>query len=220
MAKLIVLEGLDGCGKATQTKLLADFLRNAGCVVKQLSFPDYGMPWAVPVEKYLRGELDDDDPKVAALLYAYDRYCSYRFDWSKDYADPGTVIIADRYVLSNKLYQGSKLAEADKLEEFWHWIDLVEHEHMGLPKPDLTIWLDVPPEIAARMRSGRPSKHGTPDERDIHEENDIMMHRVYELSKLIPMERINCVRDGSIMSPEDISARIILRATKALGLQS
>ena len=121
--KLIVIEGLDGSGKATQTALLTKALEEKGVQIKQVSFPDYNNPSSSLVKMYLNGELgespDDVNAYAASSFYAVDRYASYKKYWQKDYNN-GKVIIADRYSTSNAIYQLSKVV-VEKRDEFFHY---------------------------------------------------------------------------------------------------
>ena len=121
MGKLIVIEGLDGSGKGTQAARLAEYLRGKGCRVREISFPDYESEGSVLVKMYLDGKLgenpDDTNAYAASMFYAADRYVSYRTDWEKDYMDPDTIVIANRYTTANAYHQLSKLPR-DRWEGF------------------------------------------------------------------------------------------------------
>ncbi|MGN1345437.1 MAG: dTMP kinase, partial [Eubacteriales bacterium] len=113
MNKFIVLEGLDGSGKGTQTELLRDYLARSGRRVRVLDFPAYGTKGAALVELYLGGGLgshpDDTNAYAASMFFAADRYVSYVSDWHADYSDPETFVIANRYTTANAYHQISKL---------------------------------------------------------------------------------------------------------------
>ena len=123
MKKMIVIEGLDGSGKATQAKLLAKALREQGIRVREVSFPDYDSPSSAPVKMYLNGEFGakpgDVNAYAASTFFAVDRFASYKRDWQADYA--GGVIIADRYTTSNAVHQCSKLVP-EKWDGFLDWL--------------------------------------------------------------------------------------------------
>ena len=105
--KLIVIEGLDGSGKATQTKLLADKLKTEGYNVRQLEFPDYSSPSSALVKMYLGGEFgsnpDDVNAYAASAFYAVDRAAGYLSDWKRDYTD-GCVLLCVRPLLHIQHY--------------------------------------------------------------------------------------------------------------------
>src|SRR3989344_17688 len=142
---LIVFEGLDGSGKATQTKLLVEKLKSQ---VMMIDFPQYGTWGAAFVEKYLNGELgtlEDITPKQASLFYALDRYAARTklLEW----LEQGKIVVANRYVAANQAYQGSKVAE-DKRDGFLRWLDELEHDILQLHRPTLTVYLRMPLNVS------------------------------------------------------------------------
>jgi dTMP kinase len=166
MGKLIVLEGLDGSGKGTQTDLLIESLRESGKKVKKIDFPHYGSEGAVLVELYLKGGLGgspfDTNAYAASMFYAADRYVSFRREWCEDYADPNTVIVANRYTTANAYHQLSKLDKGE-YSAFLDWLWDFEYGKLGLPKPDLVLLLDMPASLSEKMVEKRGA------EKDIHE---------------------------------------------------
>ena len=110
--RLLVIEGLDGSGKATQAKLLASHLAESGCKVMEITFPDYESDSSALVKMYLSGRFgekpDDVNPYAASSFYAVDRYASYKTKWGSFY-EAGGIVIADRYTTSNAVHQCSKL---------------------------------------------------------------------------------------------------------------
>lgn len=171
MQYLFVIEGLDGSGKATQTKLLWDALVKEGCAVRRITFPDYASDSSALVKMYLGGEFGgspaDVNPYAASSFYAVDRFASYQKDWKKDYEN-GNIILADRYVTSNMIYQLSKV-EAEKKDAFIAWVEDYEYEKLVLPKPTATIYLDMKPEISQELMRQRYA--GDESKKDIHERN-------------------------------------------------
>lgn len=116
MGRLLVLEGLDGSGKSTQTERLREALRSAGETVRQIKLPDYDAPSSTLVRQYLAGDFGKDPNAVNAYatssFYAVDRVASFLLDWKKDY-DAGSLILADRYTTSNPIYQMTKLPKEE-----------------------------------------------------------------------------------------------------------
>lgn len=166
--KLIVIEGLDGSGKQTQTALLNEHLLARGLRVKAVSFPDYEQPSSALVKQYLAGEfgaVEDVSPYAASGFYAVDRYASFRKFWKKCYED-GHTILADRYATSNLIHQMSKLPR-DEWDAFAAWLDDFEYGKLGIPKPDLVLFLDMPPELSRALITARYG--GDEQKRDIHE---------------------------------------------------
>ena len=111
MGLLIAIDGVDASGKQTHTELLADYLKKAGKKVRRLSFPMYDNPSSTLVKMYLSGEFgknaEDVDAYCASTLFAADRFATFRSDWKKDYDNPDTIIVADRYVSSNMIHQAN-----------------------------------------------------------------------------------------------------------------
>ena len=144
--RLIVFEGTDGSGKATQSRLLCEHLRRDGVYLENINFPRYGKPSAAMVQEYLDGNLGkhpgDVNAYAASMFYAMDRYASYKQDWG-DFYEAGGLIVADRYTTSNAVHQASKLPEGER-KAYLEWLFHTEYELLGLPKPDLVVYLDMP----------------------------------------------------------------------------
>ncbi|MEM1485354.1 thymidylate kinase [Oscillospiraceae bacterium PP1C4] len=173
--KLIVLDGLDGSGKQTQTKLLSERLLQKGEAVKAISFPDYAQPSSVLVRQYLAGDFgqaDEVSAYAASSFYAVDRFASFNKFWQKDYLS-GYTILADRYTTSNIVHQMTKLPRA-QWESFITWLEDFEYVKLGLPRPDAVIYLDMHPDVSRELMLKRYG--GDDSKRDIHEANlDYMM---------------------------------------------
>ena len=177
MGKLIVLEGLDGSGKGTQTNLLIESLKKNGKKVKKIDFPAYGTEGAALVELYLKGGLGgspfDTNAYAASMFYAADRYVSFRREWGADYADPDTVLVANRYTTANAYHQLSKLNK-EEYSAFLDWLWDFEYGKLGLPKPDLVLLLDMPASLSEKMVEKRGA------EKDIHELDTSYLERCRE----------------------------------------
>lgn len=171
MQKLIIIEGLDGSGKSTQTQLLEDALKKEHIDYRKIKLPDYDSPSSTLVKMYLGGEFgksaDSVNAYAASAFYATDRYSSYMLDWKKDYLS-GKVIIADRYATSNSIYQMEKLP-LDKWDSYLEWSADFEYEKLGIPKPDLVIFLDMPIEVSQKLMTSRYG--GDENKKDVHEAN-------------------------------------------------
>lgn len=171
MSKLIIIEGLDGCGKSTQVALLEKYFSNKGIDFKTIKLPDYGNPSSTLVKMYLGGEFgnsaDDVNAYAAGAFYAVDRFASYKLNWGRDYEN-GTLILADRYATSNSIYQMEKI-DKSKWDEYLDWSEDFEYNKIGIPKPDLVIFLDMPIEISQRLMTAR--YNGDEDKKDVHESN-------------------------------------------------
>ncbi len=171
MSKLIIIEGLDGCGKSTQTKLLEEYFTSKGINYKKIKLPDYDSPSSTLVNMYLAGDFgknaNDVNAYAASAFYAVDRFASYKLNWGKDYEN-GTLILADRYATSNAIYQMEKISE-DNWDEYLEWSADFEYNKIGIPKPDLVLFLDMPVEVSQRLMTER--YNGDEGKKDVHEAN-------------------------------------------------
>lgn len=181
MGKLIAIDGLDGSGKGTMTGRLYEYLQNKGIKVRKISFPMYENKSSFGVKMYLDGELgqrpDDTNGYAASTLFAVDRYLSYRTDWGKFVDEEGTVTIADRYTSANAVHQLSKLPK-EEWDNFLPWLFDFEHGKLGLPLPDVTVYLEMPPAISRELIRRRSEETGR--KVDIHEKDSEYLDRCYE----------------------------------------
>ncbi len=214
MGKLIVIEGVDSSGKETQTKLLFEYLQNNGLNTKKISFPDYESDFCMPVKGYLAGELGDNPDDVnayaASSFYAIDRYASYKRDWGKFY-ESGGIIVCDRYVTSNIVHQAMKI-KGDKTA-FIEWLADYEYEKLGLPRPDVVIFLDMPPVAAQYLMKNRANKITGEAQKDIHEKNSDYLIAAYnnavDVAEKCGWKRVVCAEELNIRTIEDIHKEII-----------
>ena len=165
--RLIVFEGTDGSGKATQSRLLCEHLQRENIPYKNITFPQYGKPSAAMVQEYLDGNLGrrpgDVNAYAASSFYAVDRYASWKKVW-QGYYEAGGLVLADRYTTSNAVHQSSKVPPEER-PAFFQWLFDFEYGRLGLPEPDLVLYLDMPTERAVDMLRQR--------ERDTHTQGDI-----------------------------------------------
>ncbi len=217
--KLIVIDGLDGSGKATQTKLLCERLTKLGFRARTISFPDYHSDSSALVRMYLGGQLgnspDDVNAYAASSFYAVDRVVSYLNEWKKDYAEYD-YIIADRYTTSNIIHQMAKVDESER-ESYIEWLFDYEYNRLALPAPDAVFFLDVDPEVSQRLMEGR--YHGDPSKKDIHEKNMAYLRRCRS-SAIYAIERLGwisvlCSADGAMRSIGDINDELLTRIIPA-----
>ena len=220
--KLISMEGLDGSGKATQTELLCSELSRRGVLLRRVSFPDYAEPSSALAKMYLDGEFGSDPNAVnayaASSFYSVDRYASFQRFWRKDYRS-GALIIADRYTTSNIVFQLSKLPKS-QWESFIVWLEDFEYGKLGLPKPDLTIYLDMPPEVSQKLLKNR--YHGDENKRDIHESNTFYLSACRESAEFaaerLNWKVINCADGENPRTVEEIHADVIKKIAEELPL--
>ena len=167
--KLIVLEGIDGSGKSSQYKRLCARMEQDNIAYNHIVFPRYDKESSALIRMYLAGHFGQNPADVnaytASTFYAVDRFASYRDDWGKIYEEGG-IIISDRYTTSNAVHQGCKLPD-EELPEFFSWLADLEYKKMGLPEPDLVIYLDV--DIETSLRRMKQRQDSTNTKADIHE---------------------------------------------------
>ena len=210
--KLIVIEGLDGSGKATQTNLLCETLARQKKAFRKLSFPDYNEPSSALVKMYLNSEFGASPEEVnvyaASSFYAVDRYASFKKFWRTDYEN-GKIIVADRYTTSNAIYQ---LCRLDKRlwSDYLAWLEDYEYCKLELPRPDLVIYLDMPIEVSQRLMSQR--YHGDDSQKDLHEKNVDFLRKCRDAAihtaEKLKWQVIPCSEGGLPKKVEEISAAI------------
>ncbi|MGI6497621.1 MAG: dTMP kinase [Oscillospiraceae bacterium] len=210
--KLIVLEGTDGSGKSTQLQLLCRRLQRENKPFYQLVFPRYEEPSSTLVRMYLNGDFganpSDVNAYAASTFYAVDRYASYQMEWKRIY-ESGGLLISDRYTTSNAIHQAAKLPKEQRTS-FFQWLFDFEYHKLGLPRPDLVLFLDMPTDRATQLLRGREGETGTKG--DIHEINmtylSLCREAAYEAAQYGGWHRISCVHQNKIRTPEDIGEEI------------
>lgn len=214
--KLIVLEGIDGSGKETQSVFLEKKLSEAGKKVMHISFPDYGSESSALVKMYLRGDFGRDpeavNPYAASLFFAVDRFASYRMKW-KNFYEQGGIVIADRYTTSNMVHQMTKYEKKEERQQFADWLEKTEYGELELPRPDLVILLDIPLQVSEELVRERARKGGSMDIHETHFEYLAKCHEAYqELVRTYGWKKISCFRAGILRSVEDISRDVYAEA--------
>lgn len=212
MGKLIVIEGTDGSGKSTQFRLLTSRLEQEQIAFQKLVFPRYSEPSSALIRMYLGGEFGTSPNSVnayaASTFYAVDRYASYKMDWGQWYENGG-LVVSDRYTTSNAVHQASKEPE-EKREAFLSWLYDLEYGKLGLPQPDLILYLDVPTDFTETMMRRR--EQDTHTHADIHEQDLAYLAACRRSGKAAAefygWKVIQCVRDGKMRSIEDIHEEI------------
>lgn len=222
-----MLEGLDGAGKSTQITKLRDMFHTKGVESEYLHFPRFDAPvYGELIARFLRGDLgsvESVNPYLVALLYAGDRAdaASTIRKWLSD----GKVVIVDRYVYSNIGYQCAKIADSAERNTLREWILHTEFEEFGIPKPDLSLFLDVPFAFTERklteVREGEDREY-LQGGKDIHEASLDLQRRVREVylesaSLNEDLKVVNCsTEEGGMASPETIFERIMERVAPLL----
>ena len=220
MGKLIVIEGTDGSGKSTQFRALTQWLEESGKEFKHIVFPRYKEESSALIRLYLGGAFGtkptDVNGYAASAFFAVDRFASYKQDWGS-YYENGGLILSDRYTTSNAVHQGSKEPEENR-REFLRWLYEFEYDRLGLPRPDLVIYLDVPTEFTEQMMRSREAATGTTA--DIHEQDLSYLAHCRKVGRgaaeLCAWTVIHCVENGKIRSIEDIHNEIRRHVTACL----
>ena len=212
MGKLIVIEGTDGSGKSTQFRLLSSHLQQDNISFRHIVFPRYSEESSALIRMYLSGAFGtkptDVSAYAASTFFAVDRYASYKQDWGSWY-EQGGLLLSDRYTTSNAVHQASKEPE-EKREAFLQWLYDLEYDKLGLPKPDLVIYLDVPTDFTEKLLRHREADTNT--QADIHEKDMQYLATCRKTGKkaaeFYGWTVINCVKDGAMRSIEDIHEEI------------
>ncbi|NUN11422.1 dTMP kinase [Candidatus Micrarchaeota archaeon] len=208
MGKIIVFEGLSAAGKATQSKLLLDFLEKK-TKTKTMAFPTYqATEFGVLVARYLKGEFGakEDLPEFASLLYSLDRY-QFKKE-IENYLKEDYYLVFDRYTTSNLAYQ-SAFFEGEKKQELIEWMKIVDSR---MPKPDAVVFLDVPRSFTEQLILQRNQKNSL-TKKDIHETDRDYEEKVRETylqeAKKQGWIIIDCVQDNEMKSREEIHANVL-----------
>lgn len=218
---LIVIEGLDGSGKATNAKGLCERLEACGKRVRKITFPDYESDSSALVKMYLAGKFGDKPSDVnayaASAFYAVDRFASFKTDWQKDY-DDGVWIVADRYTTSNAVHQASKL-DGEEKDKYLDWLYEFEFSLMGLPRPDAVIYLDVPTDVSQKLMSGRYS--GDESKKDIHEKDVAYLERTrshaLSVAKKLGWHAVGLCENGELLSIEAAADKVFSKIKEIYG---
>ena len=215
----IVLEGLDGAGKSTQIKKLRELFAERGIESEYVHFPRFDAPiYGELIARFLRGELggvDQVDPYIVALLYAGDR--ADMAPQIRKWQEEGKVVIIDRYVYSNIGYQCAKIADKEARLRLNDWILNLEYEVNKIPRPDVSLFLDVPFAFTEKrlteQREGEDRSYLN-GAADIHEQSLSVQERVREVylnasesdDNLVVVDCSN--EDGAMALPDEIFSRI------------
>ena len=220
MGKLIVIEGTDGSGKSTQFRLMSERLEKDGVAFKHIVFPRYSEESSALIRMYLGGQFGSSPADVnayaASSFYAVDRFASYKMDWGNWY-ESGGLVLSDRYTTSNAVHQASK-EQGENRQAFLKWLYDFEYDKLGLPRPDLTIYLDVPTDFTEKMLRGR--EQATNTSADIHEKDMTYLATCRQCGKeaaaFYGWTVIQCVKDGQMRSIEDIHNEIYAAVRQCL----
>ncbi len=212
---LIVIEGVDGSGKETQSDKLYNRLLQESFKVKRVEYPNYKSDSSAVVKMYLNGDFgdkpEDVSPYVASSFYAIDRYASYKKEW-EDFYMSGGIVIADRYTTANMVHQASKIKDNSEKEKFISWLWDFEFNMYGLPVPDCIIFLDMPPQYSKKLIENRDNKYTGEKAKDIHEKNYEYIIDSYNNAKAVAKNYnwniIHCVESDRVKGIDEIHEEV------------
>ena len=211
--RLIVIEGLDGSGKATQAARLTDALNAQGKGVKQISFPDYASDSSALIKMYLGGKFGshpyDVNAYAASTFYSVDRYASYKTNWG-DFYRRGGIVVSDRYTTSNAVHQCSKLPK-EQWPAFLDWLFDFEYNKIGIPVPDRVVYLEADPAVSQGLMTARYK--GDESKKDIHEKDLAYLARSHEAAdycaRTLGWVKVPCTEQGAMRPIEAIHADLL-----------
>lgn len=211
--RLIVIEGLDGSGKATQTRLLVQALTARGLPVRGITFPNYQSDSSALVRMYLAGAFgshpDDVNPYAASAFYAVDRYAGYKADWGGFYHSGG-ILVADRYTTSNAVHQCAKLPR-EEWDGFLGWLFRFEYARLGIPAPDRVVYLRLDPAVSQQLLAARYA--GDENKKDIHERDTEYLARSRAAAEYCAAQfgwqAVECAAGGAMRPTEEIGREVL-----------
>ena len=225
--RLVVIDGTDGSGKATQVDLLAKRLKKDGRKVKIVDFPEYYKNFFGEFIGHCLSEQYYNwlnvHPKIASVMYAADRWESS--DKIRKWLTEGYIVIANRYVSANQIHQGGKAKDTKRRNDFLKWLDKMEYEVFKIPRPDITLYLDLPTNLVLKLLKHRESskmkRAYLKKKKDVHE-NDVNFlinsrKSALKLVKEIPnFIKIECSQNGEILPREEIHKIVYQKVSKKI----
>ncbi|KND50725.1 MAG: dTMP kinase [Parcubacteria bacterium C7867-003] len=227
--KLIVIDGIDGSGKATQVKLLETRLKKEGIKVKTTEFPNYEENFfGGLIGEYLAGaygDFSEIDPRVGSVLYAADRFESK--ERINKWLGEGYTVLIDRYASANQIHQGGKIKDLKERKKFLAWLDEMEFSVFKIPKPDLVIYLDVPFEVSKMWLEKKillRKKKYLKGRVDVAEENLNYLKNSRESALLLAKqnknwEKVVCCKGMVCMMPEEVHEQVFGVVKKRLKIR-
>jgi dTMP kinase len=219
LGKFIVIDGIDGSGKATQANLLKTRLEEIGFEVEMFDFPRYGEKSAGLVEEYLNGTYgtaEEVGPYAGSIFYAVDRYAASKK--IKDALAAGKIVISNRYVSASKGHQTSKINDKERRKDFIKWLNELEYELFKIPVPDITFFLHVPADIgydlvlkkkARKYIKGKKQDIHEADKEHLYKAENAYLEMIEGVDKKENWVKISCSKDDEILPIEVISVLIM-----------
>lgn len=208
--KLIIIEGADGAGKATQTEMLVERLRSEDMSVETLEFPRYNDSFFGSYIKEwvdeVHGNFVDLDPRLASIIFAGDRYEAR--DTIESWLKEGKNVILDRYVTASMLHQGAKYSDVEKRGSFLLWLAKLEYEVFKMPRPDMVVYLDMPAEMRHALLTTDEKKPNLG-----HTETDAIyqvavQNCANQVAALEKWKTISCLADDKLRSKDNINTEL------------
>ena len=221
--KLIVVDGSDGVGKGTQVALLVKRLKKDGVRVKTMDFPQYkGNFFGALIRRCLSGEFGNFlnfNPYIASILYAADRFESKAT--LEKWLDEGYTVILDRFVSANQMHQGGKIKDACERAKFLAWLDTLEHKALGIPRPDLVLYLHLPVPLSLKLLKERGRTHAFRKKLDLAERNrrhleDTQKTAVQFLRKNPNWRKVTCFDKNGVLTRNAIHAIVYTTVKRIL----
>lgn len=208
--KLIVIEGADGAGKASQVKLLVERLRGEGMQIETLEFPRYESSFfGAYIREWLdetHGNFVDLDPRLAAILFAGDRF-EVR-DQLAEWLAAGKHVVLDRYVSANLLHQGAKISDIEKRGAFLLWVQRLEHEVFKVPRPDMVVYLDMPAEMRHALLTTDESKPNLGHTETDADYQAAVQSCAGQIAALEKWQIVSCLADDKLRSKDNINTEL------------
>ena len=213
MGKIIVIEGIEGSGKETQSKLLVESLNKMGIKSIEFSFPMYDTPTGrifkdclLSNNNYFNEGIDSLDPELVCLYTAADR--KYNIKKIEEYLEDDYIVVINRYTSSNMANQGSKYNDSEDRFYMYQWIDKLEYWLLKLPKPDYTILLNMPYKYNNQL-SFELTNEDSKQER--------VLESYLELAGLYNWDIIDCIDEDKEKTIDEIHEEIMeLLETKGI----
>jgi dTMP kinase len=180
----------------------------------KITFPNYDSPSSAPVKMYLNGDfggVGEANIHAVSTMYAVDRYASFKTIW-EDFYNEGGIIISDRYTTSNMVHQASKFEDKDEKDNYLEWLVDLEYEKMGIPKPDVVVFLNMPTEMAFKLMEDRKNKITGEDKKDIHENDREYMQKSHDnacyVANRYSWKEVMCIKDGKLKTIDEIGEEV------------